>query len=89
VAAGALAGCGDGTLREAGSSCSQDGDCAAGLSCLGIGNTAGGACTTVARACTKACTTDLDCLAVGSSYRCLPSCTSDGGTCTQVRVQTD
>lgn len=81
-------GCINNTLREAGTSCSEDTDCAAGLSCLGIGNATGGSCTIVARSCTKTCTSDLDCLAVGSGYTCLPSCASQG-TCTQTRSQGD
>ena len=83
-----IAGCGSNALHEAGTACSADDDCAAGLSCLGIGNGTGGSCVTVARACTKSCSSDLDCLAVGSGFRCLPSC-SAASTCVQTRVLSD
>ncbi len=82
------AGCSSGALHEAGTSCSTDGDCAAGLTCLGVGTASGGGCMTVAKACTKACETDLDCLAVGSGFRCLPAC-QGAGTCVLTRAQTD
>lgn len=77
-------GCGSNSLHEAGTSCSTDSDCAAGLSCLGIANNSGGACSTIAHSCTKSCVTSLDCLAVGLNFSCLPSCGSEG-TCTQTR----
>jgi hypothetical protein len=81
-------GCSSGALHEAGSACSTDEDCGAGLACMGLGNQMGGTCTTVAKACTKSCVTDLDCLAVGSSYRCLPNC-QGAGTCVLTRVASD
>jgi hypothetical protein len=47
-------------LSPAGTSCSSDGDCAAGLSCLALGSAPGGDCTTIANVCSKPCHIDGD-----------------------------
>jgi hypothetical protein len=72
----ALVACGS-PAREAGMSCTQDAECAAGLSCLALATQApGGACTATAKACSKRCATDADCdgLVANESFKCFASC---------------
>ena len=68
--------CGSTSLRPAGTSCTSDAECAAGLSCLGLVAklSDAGACANVAMACSKACLVDSDCAAVGATFKCFPSC---------------
>ena len=55
-------GCGPGSLRAAGTSCSTDGQCAAGLQCLPLTAATGDAgCTAFVSVCSKTCQTDPDC----------------------------
>jgi hypothetical protein len=63
-----------GSLAPAGSGCSSDSDCAAGLSCLGVGLFSDAGCSSVARACSKPCRVDGDCAAVGPKFRCFADC---------------
>jgi len=73
-ALGLVAACGGSSLRPAGTSCSTDGDCAAGLSCLSLAMISDAGCTAVATTCSKACHVDDDCVAVGPKFKCFASC---------------
>jgi hypothetical protein len=76
-------GCGPGSLRAAGTSCSTDGQCAAGLQCLPLTAATGDAgCTAFVSVCSKTCQTDPDCAAVGPNYTCFGMC-GGGNTCAQ------
>jgi len=73
-----------GGLLPAGTSCSSDGDCGVGLSCVPIlTQSDAGACTLLARACSRSCQTDNDCAVVATGFRCL-LCGS-AGACVQTR----
>ena len=74
--------CSSASLRPAGSGCSVDGDCAAGLSCLGIANFSDAGCTSIAKACSKVCRVDGDCTAVGAKFKCFAGCDATS-TCGQ------
>ncbi|HVU03278.1 MAG TPA: hypothetical protein VHE30_16070 [Polyangiaceae bacterium] len=74
-----VAACGS-PLQDAGTSCSADDACSAGLSCLPLMAKSGDTCTLVASVCSKGCRVDSDCAAVGPNFKCFLSC--DGsGTC--------
>ena len=66
--------CSSNSLRPAGTACNSDSDCAAGLTCVGLGAFTDAGCTTAAMACSKPCTLDTDCAALGSSYKCFAAC---------------
>lgn len=81
----ALVGCGP---KEAGESCSEDDDCAQGLSCLGPEAESisfpvmGGGSAPVCGApdegiCSIECDTDADCASLGAGFACV----STGGDC--------
>jgi hypothetical protein len=77
-------GCGS-ALAPAGGQCNADGDCAAGLSCLGLASKSGASCSTVVKACSKSCKTDNDCAAVAPNFKCFATCGSTvSGTCGQI-----
>jgi len=69
--------CSSAPLRPAGTLCSSDSDCGAGLACLGYGAFSDAGCTTSAMACSKPCTFDSDCASLGARYKCFLAC---GGT---------
>jgi len=69
-----LCACSSDALRGAGTSCTSDGDCAAGLNCLGLGVASDGGCSTAISACSKTCQTDADCVSVGAKFRCFAGC---------------
>jgi hypothetical protein len=69
-----LFACSSATLKSAGTACSADSECAAGLSCLALGAFTDAGCTTAAKACSKSCTIDSDCAALGSNYKCFADC---------------
>jgi hypothetical protein len=71
-----------GSLGSAGTSCSSDNDCAAGLSCIGLAAPSDAGCTSVAYACSKRCRVDADCAAVGPKFRCFADC-GTANTCGQ------
>jgi hypothetical protein len=74
-----------GGLLPAGTSCSSDGDCGIGLSCLLIRVQAdgGSTCSSLVAACSKACQTENDCEAVGTAFHCF---LCDGtGVCAQTQ----
>src|SRR5260370_24734066 len=79
----ALAECSSTPLRSAGTVCSPDSECGAGLSCLGLGTFTDAGCTTLAQSCSKRCALDSDCASLGSNFKCLVAC--DG---TRARVAT-
>jgi hypothetical protein len=66
--------CGATPLKEAGRACTADSDCAAGLSCLGIGSLSDAGCTPVIKACSHVCAADSDCVPLGSSFKCFNGC---------------
>jgi len=68
-------------LGSAGASCTADGECAAGLSCLAIATSPGAACVSQASVCSKHCKADSDCVAVGPGFKCLTACGQAAGTC--------
>jgi hypothetical protein len=79
-------GCGPPALRVAGTSCSTDGDCGAGLQCLPLAGAGGGGdagCTVFATVCSKTCMTDMDCAAVGTNFTCFSMCSGAMSTCAQ------
>lgn len=76
--------CSGSSLRPAGTSCSTDGDCAAGLVCLGLGMFTEAGCTSTAKACTKSCLMDSDCVSVGPKFKCFADC-SGSNTCGQTQ----
>jgi hypothetical protein len=76
--------CSSNSLRPAGQSCSSDGDCAAGLTCLGLGMFSDAGCMTVVKACSKHCQTDTDCTSVGPKFKCFGDC-SGTNTCGQTQ----
>jgi hypothetical protein len=73
-AIGLVAACGGSPLRPAGTTCSTDGECAAGLSCLSLAMISDAGCTALATTCSKACQVDGDCVAVGPKFKCFASC---------------
>jgi hypothetical protein len=76
---GALHACGS-SLQPAGTGCASDGECGAGLTCLGLATLSDAGCSTEARTCSKVCRGDSDCLAVGANFKCFASCEGTG-TC--------
>jgi hypothetical protein len=72
-------GCGS-PLASAGSGCSGDDECAAGLACLGLAKSSGGHCLPQATLCSKPCRNDGDCAAVGPDFKCIATC-SGAGVC--------
>jgi hypothetical protein len=72
-----VAGCGS-ALDSPGSRCVVDGDCAQGLTCMGVDRfpSDGGACKTSAFACSRVCDNDTHCagLSPGKVFRCFQSC---------------
>jgi len=71
----AVSACSSSTsLKSAGTSCSSDGECAAGLSCLPLGVFSDAGCMTAAKACSKTCSLDSDCAPLGTSYKCFAAC---------------
>lgn len=75
--------CGDRALAPAGAVCSSDGDCAAGLACLGVARLSDAGCARLAQLCSKACRSDRDCVAVGEKFQCFADC--DGtSTCAPI-----
>lgn len=74
VAVSWFSGCSSAPLKVAGTACSADSDCAAGLSCRALGAFTDAGCTTGAKACTKPCTIDADCAALGGSFKCFAAC---------------
>jgi len=70
-------GCGS-PLASAGSGCSTDDECAAGLTCLGLAKSSGGHCLPQAMLCSKPCRTDGDCAAVGRDFKCIATCSGNG-----------
>jgi hypothetical protein len=81
-----LIACSSASLRPAGTSCTSDAECAAGLSCLGLVAQVSdaGACANAAMACSKGCLVDSDCAAVGATFKCFPAC-SGGMSCGQTQ----
>jgi hypothetical protein len=71
-----LAACGTSAL-SAGAVCHQPTDCESDLMCLDIGQFSGSACTVVGKTCSKTCSADTDCAALGSSFHCFAGCGSD------------
>jgi hypothetical protein len=71
-----LFACSSSPLKSAGTSCSADSDCAAGLSCLALSAVTDAGCTSLAKACSKACTVNSDCASLGSNYTCFGNCGS-------------
>lgn len=71
-----LGACGTSPL-PAGAVCKQTGDCEADLTCLDVGQFSGSACTVVGKTCSKTCSTNADCAALGSSFMCFAGCGSD------------
>ena len=70
-----FAACSSASLKPAGTACGADSDCAAGLSCLDlVAIVSDAGCTTAAKACSKVCTLDTDCAALGSSFMCFTAC---------------
>ena len=77
-------GCGPGSLRAAGTSCTTDNQCAAGLQCLPLTVPgANGACMPFVSVCSKTCMTDPDCAAVGPSYTCFAMCAGGTNACAE------
>jgi hypothetical protein len=74
----ALVACSSTTLKSAGTACSSDSECAAGLSCLPLAAVTDAGCTTLAKACSKNCTVNSDCTSLGSTFTCFGNC--DGGS---------
>ena len=72
-------------LEPAGTGCTVDTDCAAGLSCLPVTSQPGPDCMTIAKVCTKTCRGDADCAAVGPKFQCTPAC-SGAGTCANIQM---
>lgn len=66
--------CSSNSLHPAGTACTSDSECAAGLTCVGLGAFTDAGCTTAAMACSKSCTLDTDCAALGSTYKCFAAC---------------
>jgi len=68
----ALACSAGGGLLPAGTSCSSDGDCGLGLSCLliSVQIDGGSSCSSLVAACSKSCQTQNDCAAVGTGFHC-------------------
>jgi hypothetical protein len=69
-----LFACSSSTLKPAGDACSSDSECAAGLSCLALPAVTDAGCTTLAKACSKACTINSDCASLGSNFTCFGNC---------------
>ena len=69
-----FAACGSPALRSAGTQCSSDSECGAGLSCLGAGAFTDAGCTTLAKSCSKACAVNSDCASLGARFTCLVAC---------------
>jgi hypothetical protein len=69
-----FAACGSTALRSAGTLCSSDPECGAGLSCLGLGTFTDAGCTTLAKSCSKPCAQNSDCTSLGSRFMCLVAC---------------
>jgi hypothetical protein len=71
-------------LNPAGTACSSDEDCSAGLACLDLASSPGKDCKVLFKVCSKSCKSTGDCAAVGENYECTPTC--DGkGTCGRTR----
>jgi hypothetical protein len=85
VSLGAALACGPGSLRAAGTSCSSDGQCAAGLQCLAltVSSADDAGCTPFVSVCSKTCQTDPDCAAVGPSYTCFAMCAGGTNVCAE------
>ena len=69
-----LVACSSPTLKVAGTACSSDSDCAAGLSCLPLSAVTDAGCMTLAKACSKTCTINTDCASLGSNFTCFGNC---------------
>src|SRR5690349_74957 len=76
---GTASGCGA-PLDPAGTSCSVDDECAAGLSCRALASAPGADCRILTNVCSKACRGDADCSAVAPGFTCYPACEGEG-TC--------
>src|SRR5579862_5556141 len=77
LVAALVSACGSSGLNPAGYGCTSSDQCAAGLSCLGVipvATDAGMTCATAAMTCSKQCSTDADCAAVGANFKCFPGC---------------
>lgn len=67
--------CSSSPLKSAGTACNGDSECAAGLSCLALAGTVSDAgCTASIKDCSKPCTLDSDCVALGTSFKCFGAC---------------
>ena len=44
-----------------------------------------GSCVTLAKACSKTCSVDADCVAVGPQFKCFATCSGGKGACGQTR----
>jgi hypothetical protein len=69
-----LFACSSSTLKQAGTACSSDSDCAAGLSCLALSAVTDAGCTNLAKVCSKPCTINSDCASLGSTFTCFGNC---------------
>jgi hypothetical protein len=69
-----LLACSSPPLRSAGTLCTSDSDCGAGLSCLAPGVFTDAGCTTLAESCSKPCAIDSDCVSLGTHFMCLIAC---------------
>lgn len=61
-------------LQVAGTECTSDSECAAGLSCLAVvGTQDDGGCNSLS-ACSRSCALDSDCAPLGAGFRCSTAC---------------
>jgi|GEM_PF-2743362 len=80
----ASGGCGS-PLSVAGTACTSDDGCAAGLSCLALERASDAGCETLVKVCSKPCRMAADCVAVGAKFKCFPKCNGSDGTCGQTQ----
>jgi hypothetical protein len=65
-----------------GQNCKTTADCTSGLSCIDLAMTPpGGTCTSDGKACSKTCTGDPDCAALGASFKCFAGCPGNPKFC--------
>jgi hypothetical protein len=69
-----IVACSSAALKPAGTACTSDNQCAAGLSCLPLGAFTEAGCTPAASACSKSCNVDTDCSPLGASFKCFAAC---------------